>query len=270
MDGVTRNVGLRHVKVRSLEDLKTFSSMVLQQRVVGSSTDHQASSRSHAIIRMEVMDEEVCSALEAAEEARALLPALLSAFDNHQTSCFNELLDLASSNQEDGTVGLKQLAGGQKEWDKAREELVRKKDELTRISGPIFQRVDQAYRRLEEVHGRQGIGGALQLVDLAGADFDDRDLSSSTNSSSSTTLTTAQQRKESIDINKSLLALKECFRSVGTKGSKASRACFRGSKLTRLLEDSIMPAESSMRRGRACSSVMVLNVSQWQESAKEQ
>jgi len=248
---VTRNVGLRHVKVRSLEDLKTFSSMVLQQRMVGSSTEHQASSRSHAIIRMEVMDEEVCSALEASEEARALLPALLSAFDNHQTTCFNELLDLASSNQEDGTVGLKQLAGGQLEWDKVREKLVQKKDELTRISGPIFQRVDEAYRRLEEVHGRQGIGGALQLVDLAGADFDDRDLAS----------TSAQQRKESIDINKSLLALKECFRSVGTKGSKAPRACFRGSKLTRLLEDSIMPAESSMRRGRACSSVMVLNVS---------
>ena len=90
--------------MRSLEDLKTFSGMVLQQRVVGSSTEHQASSRSHAIIRMEVhqqscvlalfnispppqvMDEEVCSALEATEEARALLPALLSAFDNHQVS----------------------------------------------------------------------------------------------------------------------------------------------------------------------------------------
>ena len=75
----------------------------------------------------------------------------------------------------------------------------------------------------------------------------------------------------------SLLALKECFRNVGTKGAKTSRGCFRGSKLTRcdhtikfsynlktfmlwltrLLEDSIMPAESSMRRGRACSSVMV-------------
>ena len=34
----------------------------------------------------QVMDEEVYSALEAAEEARALLPALLSAFDNHQVS----------------------------------------------------------------------------------------------------------------------------------------------------------------------------------------
>ena len=33
---------------------------------------------------VQVMDDEVCSALEAAEEARALLPALLSAFDNHQ------------------------------------------------------------------------------------------------------------------------------------------------------------------------------------------
>ena len=30
--------------------------------------------------------------------------------------------------------------------------------------------------------------------------------------------------------------------------------------LTRLLEDSIMPAESSMRRGRACSSVMVIQL----------
>ena len=42
------------IQVRSLEDLKTFSGMVLQQRVVGSSTEHNASSRSHAIIRMEV------------------------------------------------------------------------------------------------------------------------------------------------------------------------------------------------------------------------
>ena len=64
------------------------------------------------------MDEEVCSAVEAAEEARALLPALLSAFDNHASSCFTKLLDLASRNPEDGTVRLKQMAGGQQEWDK--------------------------------------------------------------------------------------------------------------------------------------------------------
>ena len=91
---------------------------------------------------------------------------------------------MTTSNQEDGTVGLKQWPGGQQEWDKVitnllrlalsdgdnclqgifsnispfqvREGLVVKKEELTRISGPIFERVDRAYRRLEEVHGRQG------------------------------------------------------------------------------------------------------------------
>ena len=43
---------------------------------------------------------------------------MLNLTSTPQTSCFNELLDLASSNQEDGTVGLKQLEGGQHEWDK--------------------------------------------------------------------------------------------------------------------------------------------------------
>ena len=45
--------------------------------------------------------------------------------------------------------------------------------------------------------------GLCPFVSFAGADYDKRDLD---------TETTAQERKESIAINKSLLALKECFR----------------------------------------------------------
>ena len=156
------------------------------------------------IYTIQVMDEEVCSALEAAEEARALLPALLSAFDNHQVVWVairimsllyrmkvmtivspDELLQRATGldhKQPGGrhcgaqtvawwSAGVGQGADQHAEKGfvrvgqvlpvlpfQVREGLVVKKEELTRISGPIFERVDRAYRRLEEVHGRQGGG----------------------------------------------------------------------------------------------------------------
>ena len=68
------------------------------------------------------------------------------------------------------------------------------------------------------------LGGELVLVDLAGADYDHR---------------VGAAQKESAAINKSLLALKECFRSLAKVSG--SRAKFRDSKLTRMLEDSLAP-----------------------------
>merc|ERR1712032_1774924 len=106
----------------------------------------------------------------------------------------------------------------------------------------VFERVFQP--SLERVAN----GGTASLFCY---DYDKRDLE---------TETTVQERKESIAINKSLLALKECFRSIGS-GKTSSRACFRGSSLTRVLEDALLPSSSSLRRGRDCRSVMVVNVS---------
>ena len=82
------------------------------------------------------------------------------------------------------------------------------------------------------------------LVDLAGADYDHR---------------AGAGQKESAAINKSLLALKECFRSLAKESG--SRAKFRDSKLTRLLEHSLAPTVKSERRNMESASVMLVNVS---------
>ena len=85
----------------------------------------------------------------------------------------------------------------------------------------------------------------MQLVDLAGADFDDRDLAS-TSSTTSTNSTSAQQRKESIDINKSLLALKECFRYYeGKRYSRSASGINDGNRIFKNIFSGV-----SGRRGR--------------------
>lgn len=88
------------------------------------------------------------------------------------------------------------------------------------------------------------LGGELVLVDLAGADYDHR---------------AGAAQKESAAINKSLLALKECFRSLANVSG--SRPKFRDSKLTRMLEDALAPTVKSTRRNTASVSVMLVNIS---------
>lgn len=255
---VTRN-GLRNTKVTNVDDLEVFSNTALQRRAVGTSTEHEASSRSHAIIRMEVVSEKVYQAREAVEEALAFLPPILSGFDNVQRWNLTKLVDVSTADHKEGTVSLMQYPGGAEEWNKVRDELVVRAKQLEEAAAPVFKRVEEAYRRLEEVQDQPGIGGALFMIDLAGADYDDRDLGANT---------TAQQRKESIEINKSLLALKECFRSISGQSGATAKTCFRGSKLTRLLEESLLPGTTSLRSGQPTASVMVVNVAPTARIAK--
>ena len=89
------------------------------------------------------------------------------------------------------------------------------------------------------------LGGELLLVDLAGADYDHR---------------AGAAQKESAAINVSLLALKECFRSIANVSGTPPK--FRDSKLTRMLESALAPPTAkSGRRSNARASVMLVNVS---------
>ncbi|XP_060522689.1 kinesin-like protein Klp10A isoform X2 [Cylas formicarius] len=78
--------------------------------------------------------------------------------------------------------------------------------------------------------GSRGIEGKFSLIDLAG-----NERGADTNKSN------RQTQIEGADINKSLLALKECIRALGRKGAHLP---FRGSKLTQVLRDSFIGDKS--------------------------
>eukprot|EP00177_Eucheuma_denticulatum_P006092 GFKZ01011108.1.p1 GENE.GFKZ01011108.1~~GFKZ01011108.1.p1 ORF type:complete len:1025 (-),score=167.77 GFKZ01011108.1:1391-4372(-) len=81
--------------------------------------------------------------------------------------------------------------------------------------------------------------GRLCFIDLAGSER-----------GSDTASSTRQTRMEGAEINKSLLALKECIRAMD---QKKDHTPFRGSKLTQVLKASFI--------GKNCSTVMIANIS---------
>ena len=79
---VTRADGLRSVSVHRAEDLDAIGRSSVAQRAVGTSTQHAQSSRSHAIMRLEVVNRSVLTARAALDAAKSLLPARKNALDN--------------------------------------------------------------------------------------------------------------------------------------------------------------------------------------------
>ena len=139
---VTRTRGLRQGLVKSATDLDSFSTSTLQRRAVGTSTEHNQSSRSHAVLKMEVINMDTYNAREAVEDAKAPLPALFSGIDNHNQECFSKLLgdyDAAA-----GTMGVKQYEGGQGELDKVLDSLMIKKREMESALPPVMEKLEKA------------------------------------------------------------------------------------------------------------------------------
>lgn len=87
--------------------------------------------------------------------------------------------------------------------------------------------VFQIILRQNNTHAVQG---KFSLIDLAGNER-----------GADTSKSNRQTRIEGADINKSLLALKECIRALGKKGTHCP---FRGSKLTQVLRDSFIGEKS--------------------------
>lgn len=88
-------------------------------------------------------------------------------------------------------------------------------------------------------YGSQKVYGKFSLIDLAGNER-----------GADTSSADRQTRMEGAEINKSLLALKECIRALGRKG--AQHLPFRASKLTQVLRDSFIGENS-----RTCMIAMI-------------
>lgn len=314
---VTHAASLRSVNVSQPQDLEEISRTCVQKRSVGSSTEHTQSSRSHAIMFMDVVNAELLQAQEALEHAKSLLPARKNALDNIQIYIFDLLTDgsarvlrkpmegdaasswgrlddfswFISSNdyvirdeganahhqytendvvklyghEERGAKTVKewaryfgvaelslQFVSKKKEyqdpgqWDVIAQTLCERQAPLSKLHEDALAQVEKANQALQEVQNRSPacLGGQMLLVDLAGADYDHR---------------SGQAQKESAAINKSLLSLKECFRALAKVSNAKPK--FRDSKLTRILEDSLSPTQSSNRRNKDSVSVMLVNIS---------
>ena len=91
---------------------------------------------------------------------------------------------------------------------------------------------------MRENKRKKALHGKFSLIDLAG-----NERGADTNSAN------RQTRMEGAEINKSLLALKECIRALGRKGAHLP---FRASKLTQVLRDSFIG-----EKARTCMIAMI-------------
>mmetsp|Transcript_46280 Transcript_46280/g.128775 ORF Transcript_46280/g.128775 Transcript_46280/m.128775 type:complete len:744 (-) Transcript_46280:114-2345(-) len=106
-------------------------------------------------------------------------------------------------------------------------------------SHAILQICLKDVRSKDESDGRLKEHGKVSFIDLAGSER-----------GADTLDTDRQTRMDGAEINKSLLALKECIRALD---QQSDHTPFRGSKLTQVLKDSFV--------GRNCRTVMIANVS---------
>ena len=78
----TRTAALRHAAVRSPADLAAVANAAVAKRSIGSSTEHAQSSRSHAVLKMDIVSAAALRCEDAFERARSLLPPLGNALSN--------------------------------------------------------------------------------------------------------------------------------------------------------------------------------------------
>jgi Kinesin motor domain len=200
---------LKRVVLQTPQEFKVLWEQAQKTRRVGSSTIHDASSRTHAVVDLEIVDCRIVELEELLEARHAEYVAISNAKDDVLKGQIEEAYK---------TDGINAMVNG-----RPMREIVR---ELGQPHEESLQSLEEARRMLEQYktssNSPAALRGSLSLIDMAGNDWEQ-----------AMTVQTAQAKKEHSDINTSLLAVKECFRAM-QQGKR--HIPFRRSCLTQILK----------------------------------
>jgi len=227
------------ISVSSSADLAALLLRGLEQRAVGASSVHDQSSRSHAHLEMEIVSPALLAARHAVAQAEAVVHPVGKRVDELMVdlglngTLVEHIKDEAGSHTMTATCDAQGAAMSTDEWFATHERLCDEVMGTVQQQRQLEAELQQA-KALEEAIVARGppcLCAKVTLVDLAGNDFDKRDVDASHS---------LQQRKESNHINKDLLAVKEVIAGIATKHGKLP---FRNSSLTRVLQRALLPPD---------------------------
>jgi len=187
-------------------------------RKVGSSGVHDQSSRSHAVLELEIVSQHI---IDLREKMNSILSEKIKI--GHQHDVLTVDIHARQHVKEEGMWVQKPDAKPTTEEEY--ETIARLKKE----SKVIEKRLEMTKTAAEAATSGAGcLGGTLVFVDLAGSEHAGK-------AGEGELSKTRTEQNECREINKSLGALGGCFRALST-GSR-SGSCYRGSKLTLVLRD---------------------------------
>lgn len=224
----------------SFEDLSQELQVGLKLRATGTSTVHDQSSRTHAVIELEIVTKELLEARDAIVERQSeLVPVGKYATDVY----LEEQIRAVIQNEQGHYVPNPDYQADQARIDAAE---ARKAEFEARVKAAeeheagLFQSISRRHACL---------GGKLVFVDLAGSEYYDAKNGVRPNQ-------TPQERQEGRQINTDLLALKEVIRA---RAQNLARVPFRSSPLTMVLRQHFQASSDT-------DSAMILSMS---SSARE-
>ncbi|OAA54659.1 kinesin family protein [Cordyceps fumosorosea ARSEF 2679] len=248
-DGRVRVQPLSRLACSTVDDLRAALRQALSRRAVGTSSVHDQSSRTHAVIELEVVNAALTSARAALIDRQSeLVPVGKRA------------ADVTIAEQARGVFkdedGVYQPVPGYVADQALLDAVGAEKAAFEARVAAAEAAVDEAYARYDGGDGRPCVGGKMVFVDLAGAEYQQENKRILAGLAQ-----TPAERREARQINTDLLALKEVMRAWATRQPYVP---YRSSPLTMVLREAFADDDVRVRR-RECSASMVVTVSPAEE-----